>query len=81
MLPEKPASRFNQKAPLADSYRKCIGEEKPRQEQGMCLKDLAEDPGRNASASEIDTTIASLTKSEDLAWCHEFFALCGVGVV
>ena len=77
---EKPTPHFRADAPLADAYRGCINGTKPEQEKGRCLKDLAEYAGGNTRMSEIDAAIGSLTKSEDLAWCHEFMHYAGWGL-
>ena len=77
---KKSVPRFRIGVSLVDAYRSCIESTKPQQEKGLCLKELAEYASRNSTAGEIDTAIGSLTKPDDLAWCHEFMHYAGWGV-
>ncbi len=71
---------FRTDIPMADAYRDCIKASRPQQEKGDCLKDLGDHTGRNSTPAEIDAIIASLTQSEELAWCHEFLHYAGWGL-
>lgn len=77
---QKPASNFRVGVSLTDAYRDCISATKPQQEKGFCLKDLADYAGGNLTAPEIDAVMASLTRPEELLWCHEFMHYAGWGL-
>ncbi|TSC77840.1 MAG: Uncharacterized protein G01um101429_941 [Parcubacteria group bacterium Gr01-1014_29] len=75
----KPVSHFADFS-LVDVYRSCVDATRSQQDKGVCLKELGDYAGQYAVVSEIDAAIASLTKPEELFWCHEFVHYAGWGL-